>query len=62
MYDKATDNYVVRTVRVMEGFREPVDDVMVGNSVYLIEYGGKEGNIWKIILPVDSKPIANKKK
>jgi hypothetical protein len=62
MYDKVTDNYVVRTVRVMEGFREPVDDVMVGNSVYLIEYGGKEGNIWKIILPVDSKSIANKKK
>ena len=62
MYDKLTDNYVVRTVRVMEGFREPVDDVMVGNSVYLIEYGGKEGNIWKIILPVDSKSIANKKK
>ena len=49
-------------MRIVEGFTEPVDALMVGNNVYLIEYGGKEGNIWKIILPVDSKTIANKKK
>ena len=60
MYDNATDNYVVRTERVVEGFREPVDAIMVGNDVYIIEYDGKEGNIWKIILPADSKPDAKK--
>jgi glucose/arabinose dehydrogenase len=50
-YEKATDNYFVKTVRIVEGFKEPVDAVMVGNDVYVIEYGGREGNIWKIILP-----------
>ena len=55
MYDKITDNYFVKTMRLVEGFRDPVDAVMVGNDVYVIEYDGKEGNIWKIILPVDSK-------
>jgi glucose/arabinose dehydrogenase len=60
-YDKITDNYVVKTMRIVEGFREPVDAIMVGNNVYIIEYGGKEGNIWKITLPTDSKPHSKTK-
>ena len=55
VYDKATDNYVVKTTRIVEGFNDPVDAVIIGNSMYIIEYGGQEGNIWKIILPVDTK-------
>ena len=55
-YDKVTDNYVVKTTRLVEGFRGPVDAVLVGNNVYIIQYGGQRGNIWKIILPMDSKP------
>ncbi|HKO80676.1 MAG TPA: c-type cytochrome [Chitinophagaceae bacterium] len=54
-YDKITDNYFVKTVRIVEGFADPVDAVMIGNDVYIIEYGGRYGNIWKITLPVDSK-------
>ena len=34
----------------------PVDAVMIGNSLYVIEYGGRDGNIWKITLPADEKP------
>jgi glucose/arabinose dehydrogenase len=55
VYDKATDNYVVQTTRIVEGFNDPVDAVLIGNSMYLIEYGGRDGNIWKIILPGDTK-------
>jgi glucose/arabinose dehydrogenase len=58
-YVEASDNYVVRTVRIAEGFNEPVDAVMTGNEMYVIEYGGKRGNIWKITLPVQK---ANKQK
>ena len=50
-YDSTMDNYFVKTVRIVEGFKDPVDAVMIDNNVYVIEYGGKEGNIWKIILP-----------
>lgn len=55
VYDKATDNYVVQTTRIVEGFNDPVDAVLIGNSLYIIEYEGKEGHIWKIILPEDTK-------
>jgi glucose/arabinose dehydrogenase len=54
-YDEITDNYFIKTTRIVEGFEDPVDAIMLGNNVYIIEYGGRGGNIWKIILPVDSK-------
>jgi glucose/arabinose dehydrogenase len=60
-YDSATDNYVVRTTRVVAGFNEPVDAVMIGNSLYVIEYGGRDGNIWKITLPAGEKAAAKNK-
>lgn len=50
-YDSTTKNYFVRTVRVVEGFNQPTDAVLAGNYLYVIEYGGKAGNIWKITLP-----------
>jgi glucose/arabinose dehydrogenase len=54
-YDKAADNYIVTTTQIVEGFKEPTDAVMVGNNVYIIEYGGQGGNLWKITLPADTK-------
>jgi mono/diheme cytochrome c family protein len=62
MYDSATDNFFVRTNRLVEGFNEPTDAILDGNKVYVIEYGGKGGNIWKITLPADSSSIRNKSK
>ena len=61
-YDSAMDNYFVRTTRIVEGFKEPTDAVMIGNEVYVIEYSGKEGNIWKITLPKDERPTIAEKK
>lgn len=50
-YDKTSDNYFVKTTRIVEGFKEPTDAVMIGNDVYVITYGGKGGDLWKITLP-----------
>jgi cytochrome c553 len=50
-YDKAMDNYFINTTRIVEGFKEPTDAILVGNEVYVIEYGGRGGHIWKITLP-----------
>ena len=64
IYDSTSDNYFVRTTRIVDGFNEPTDAVLVGNKMYVIEYGGKGGNIWKITLPTDAqqtKKIAMKK-
>lgn len=59
-YDKISDNYFVRTFRIAEGFREPTDAIMTGNDVFIIEYGGKEGNIWKLTLPAERNERSKK--
>ena len=60
-HDSTLDNYFVRTVRIVDGFNEPTDAVLVKNHMYVIEYGGKGGNIWKITLPMDEKRIGKNK-
>jgi glucose/arabinose dehydrogenase len=51
-YNKATDNYFVKTMRVVDGFKEASDAVLIGNELYVIEYGGRTGgNLWKITFP-----------
>lgn len=53
-YSEATDNYFVKTHRVVEGFKEPSDAILIGNTIYVIEYAGRTGgNLWKITLPKD---------
>ncbi len=54
-YDAATDNYFVKTTRVVDNFVEPVDAIMIGSDVFVIEYGGKQGQIWKVSLPSNSE-------
>jgi len=64
-YDEAMDNYFINTTRIVEGFKEPTDAVIIGNEVYVIEYGGRGGHIWKITLPAGKKTVnshANKSK
>ena len=50
-YDPVSNNYFVQTERIVEGFNEAVDAVLVDNVAYIIEYGGTRGNIWKIVFP-----------
>jgi hypothetical protein len=54
-YHQETDNYSVKTTRIVEGFNGPTDAMLIGNIVYVIEYGGKSGNIWKITLPAGTE-------
>jgi glucose/arabinose dehydrogenase len=60
-YDKLADNFFMRTTRIIDGLRDPVDTVMVGNVIYVIEHGTTEGNIWKVTLPGVAKPAVVKK-
>jgi hypothetical protein len=52
-YDSLANNFFVKTKRIVGGFKDPVDAVMIGNEMYVIEHGGEGGNIWKITLPAD---------
>ena len=50
LYSPGFDNYIVQTTRIADGFRGPVDAELVGNEVYVIEYG-RSGNVWKLTFP-----------
>ena len=61
-YDSITDNYFVRTNRIVEGFNDAVDAVLIDNVAYILEYGGKRGNVWKIVLPKESRSLPKKRR
>lgn len=48
--DGAGTNFTLKTYRVAEGFTQPVDAVLLGKSLYVIEYGGREkgGTLWNV--------------
>lgn len=52
-YNADKDNFDVHTYRIAEGFTQPVDAVLAGKDLYVIEYGGRQkgGNIWKVTFP-----------
>jgi glucose/arabinose dehydrogenase len=50
-YDKLSDNYFVKTTRIVDSFNNPTDAVLLGNSLYIIEYDAKLGSIWKVSFP-----------
>lgn len=46
------DNYLVRVTRIAGEFPAPTDALMLGNEIYVINYGrGESSSIWKVILP-----------
>jgi len=59
-YDSAIDNFFVKTKRIVDGFIEPVDAIQIDNKVYVIEYSGSRGNVWRITLPSSTKKLASK--
>ncbi|HXH99569.1 MAG TPA: PQQ-dependent sugar dehydrogenase [Sphingobacteriaceae bacterium] len=61
-YNATADNFYTRTTRIVENFNAPVDAVIAGNKVYVLEYAGSEpgGRIWKITLPQDKKRPSKK--
>ena len=47
---KIGDNYEARVTRIVGGFSNPIDAEIIGNRIYVIEWGGGRG-LWEIVLP-----------
>ncbi len=45
-----SNNYQAHVTRVVGGFSNPIDAEILGNKIYVIEYGGSQG-IWEITFP-----------
>ncbi|WP_295718792.1 T9SS type A sorting domain-containing protein [Mucilaginibacter sp.] len=58
IYDNVTDNYRIQTHRIAWKFNNPVDAELVGNIIYVLEYGGSSPKIWKVEMPVPA-PCGN---
>jgi hypothetical protein len=43
-------NYQARVRRIVGGFSNPIDSEIIGNRIYVIEYGGSFG-IWEVTVP-----------
>jgi glucose/arabinose dehydrogenase len=52
IYDSKIDNYKIQTHRLIRGFNNPIDAEMVGNLIYVLEYGGSSPKIWKVEMPL----------
>ncbi len=48
--ERRADNYQARVTRVAEGFANPVDAVLRGHQLYVLEYSGGRG-LWEITFP-----------
>ena len=42
--------WIVRAAKLVVGFNHPIDAEIIGNTVYVLEYGGKQ-SIWAVTLP-----------
>jgi hypothetical protein len=49
---RVENNYEAEVRRIAGGFRNPIDAELVGNRLYVLEYGGTQG-IWEIAFPVE---------
>jgi len=44
-------NYRLNARRIVKSFQQPIDAEIIGNKIYVLEFGGSQG-IWEITLPV----------
>jgi glucose/arabinose dehydrogenase len=47
---KNGDTYQMQTTQLAVGFDHPIDQALVGNKLYVLDWGGK-GAIWEVTLP-----------
>lgn len=59
-YDKGSDNYYVKTTRIIDSFNNPTDAILIKNVMYVIEYDAVEASIWKITFPAGKKKSKKK--
>jgi hypothetical protein len=53
--DKTSNQFKVRTNRLVDNFLSPTDAVLIDNQIFVIEYG-QRANIWQVILPSSGNP------
>jgi hypothetical protein len=53
--DKTSNQFKVRTNRLVDNFLSPTDAVLIDNQIFVIEYG-QRANIWQVILPSSENP------
>jgi Glucose / Sorbosone dehydrogenase len=46
-FSKTATGYTISTEQLAEGFKNPIDDVLIGNHLYVLEYG-EGGSIWEL--------------
>ena len=51
-------NYQMTATRLVGGFANPIDAEIVGNRVYVLEYGGSQG-IWEVTFPAAPPAISS---
>lgn len=47
----AGDSFQIRTRKIVSGFANPIDSVLIGNKLYVLEYGGTS-RVYEISLPM----------
>ena len=55
--DKTGGNYTAHATRVVGGFSNPIDSEVIGNRLYVIEYGADQG-VYEVTLPLASQVAA----
>jgi glucose/arabinose dehydrogenase len=48
-FSKTASSYTVSTEQIAEGFKNPIDEVLIGNKLYVLEYG-EGAAIWELTL------------
>jgi hypothetical protein len=52
-----TTNYEMSATTLVSGFANPIDSEIIGNKIYVVEYGGSQG-LWEITFPASSQSPA----
>ncbi|MEA2147947.1 MAG: hypothetical protein QOG59_3534, partial [Solirubrobacteraceae bacterium] len=48
-FTKTATSYTVSTEQIAENFKNPIDEVLIGNKLYVLEYG-QGGSVWELTL------------
>ncbi len=52
----AEDRYEVSVIRIAQGFSNPVDAILIGNKIYVLETGNGS-NIWEVTIPSSTTSV-----
>lgn len=56
-YSAADSNYTAQVTRLVENFGGPIDNVLLGHELYVVEYGSS--GIWKVTFPASTQGLGS---